>query len=54
MSLTRWEVKEEGNWSAQIVWDEFEVIYKLQGGGRGELVSADCMGRMRGHLHARR
>jgi len=36
-------VKGEGNWSAQIAWDKFEVTYILRGEGRGELVSTDCM-----------
>ena len=53
-SLTSCEVKGEGNWSAQIAWEESKVTYILQGEGRGELVSTDRMGRIRGHLHPAR
>src|SRR5260221_638168 len=52
--LTSWAVKRSGSWSAQIAWHKSEVTYILRGEGRGELVSADRMARIRGHLHTAR
>jgi len=47
-------MKGDGNWSAQINWDESKVTHTLGGEGRGELISTDRMGRIRGHLQAGR